>query len=66
LQPSGGLPTLLWLIGGKHCAFTALSMGRTRKGRKEGIKKKRKEKKENIANMKIHIVFFLLLTSNGN
>jgi hypothetical protein len=55
VQPSGGLATLLWLIGGKHLALTALSMGQEsgedrrkgrgqKEGREEGYNKKQKTK----------------------
>jgi hypothetical protein len=59
VQPSGGLATLPWLIAGKQC-INSLVHGKDKEGRTEGRQDRRK-KKENIANIKIHIVFFFFL-----
>jgi len=63
VQPSGGLPTLPWLIGGKQF-INSLVRGRDKEGRRTKGRCDRGRKK-NIANIKIYIVF-LLLGGNSN
>jgi hypothetical protein len=55
VQTSGGLATLLWLIGWKHC-INSLVHGRDKEGGgwKEGRQNRRTK---NIANIKIHFLF---------